>query len=555
MLYKQKYTFIIAIAILGSALSFIARGQELPRLQKKGGVSQLIVDGKPFLVLGGELHNSSSSSLDYLDPVWQQLKQMNLNTVLAAVSWQLIEQEENVFDFYLVDGLIEKAREHDLKLVLLWFGSWKNGLSHYAPSWVKMDDERFPKVILDNGKATETLSPFGMESGKADAKAFAALMSHLKKVDAREQTVIMIQVENEVGVLGSVRDHSEMANSAFQQNVPKALIDGLKKHTHELHPQLRECWERNGSRQKGSWNEVFGNNYLTEEFFMAWQYAVYINAIAAAGKAEYDLPMFVNAWIIQPEDKRPGDYPSGGPQAHMHDIWRIAAPSIDMLCPDIYLPDFPAIANNYSHSWNPLFVPESISGEQGAANAFYTIGKHAGIGYSPFGIDGNMGNPSQMALAKAYQVLGQLTPVITEAQSENRITAFTLSTQNNQFTEKLGGYKVTVSLSRNRRTGAYLSERGYGLIIWEKNNDFFIAGSNIIVTFIPDSPGPRMAGFLSVYEGEYVNGIWKSGRLLNGDNIMVNYDLANESLNNKTGAGAKLGNDPSILKIKLYRFE
>lgn len=555
MLHRRKCTFIIVIVMLGSALPLIARSQELPFLQKKGAVSQLIVDGKPFLILGGELHNSSSSNLDYLEPVWPQLKEMNLNTVLAAVSWQLTEPEENKFDFSLVDGLIEKAREHDLKLVLLWFGSWKNGLSHYVPSWIKMDSDRFPRVILDNGKATETLSPFGMESRKADAKAFAAFMSHLKKVDARERTVIMIQVENEVGVLGAVRDYSEIANSAFHQNVPKTLIDGLKKHADELHPQLRENWERNDSRQVGSWIEVLGDSYHTEEFFMAWQYAVYINAVSAAGKAEYALPMFVNAWIVQPDDKRPGDYPSGGPQAHLHDIWRIAAPDIDMLCPDIYLPDFPSIVDNYSHSWNPLFIPESFSGEPGAANAFYAIGKHAGIGYSPFGIDGNRGDPSASTLAKAYQVLGQLTPVITSAQSENRITAFTLSTQNNQFTEELGGYKVTASLNQDRRTGAYLSEHGYGLVIWEKNNDFVIAGSNITVTFIPDSPGPQMAGFLSIYEGEYMDGIWKSGRLLNGDNIMVNYDLANEARNHRTGTGAKLGSDPSILKVKLYRFE
>lgn len=555
MLHTKRYVFLLAIIILGSALSSVAQSQEIPRLEKRGAATQLIVDGNPFLILGGELHNSSSSNLDYLQPAWPQLKRMHLNTVLAAVSWQLMEPEEDKFDFSLVDGLLKQARKHDLKLVLLWFGSWKNGLSHYVPSWVKMDSKRFPKVILDNGKATETLSPLGQESMKADAKAFAALMAHLKKVDARERTVIMVQIENEVGVLGGVRDYSIIANSELQQEVPVLLIDGLQKYAHELQPQFRENWVRNGNRCEGSWIEIFGDNFFTEEYFMAWHYAAYINAIADAGKAEYDLLMFVNAWIVQPEDKRPGDYPSGGPQAHLHDIWRIAAPKIEILTSDIYLPDFASIVEEYSHPWNPLFVPESFSGETGAANAFYAIGKHSGIGYSPFGIDEAFNTPSTLALSSAYNVLHQLTPLITKAQSENKITAFTLSEQDNMFTTELGGYKVTASISKNMRTGELLSEYAYAIVICENDNEFTIAGSNLTVVFTPVSPGLKMSGLLSVYEGAYVDGKWKNGRLLNGDDIMYSYDLANESRNNRTGTGAKLGNDPSILKVKLYRFE
>lgn len=555
MLHFQEKRFIVVFVFLTSLFSSVAIGQHLPRLEKRGAVTQLIVDDKPFLILGGELYNSSSSNLEYMEPLWQQLKDMHLNTVLVAVSWQLTEPEEGRFDFSLVDGLIREAREHDMRLVLLWFGSWKNGLSHYVPDWVKQDPARFHTVILDNGKATETVSPLGLESGKADARAFAALMAHLKKVDGRENTVIMVQVQNEVGVLGAVRDYSELANTFFHQQVPKALIDGLKMYEEDLHPQVRELWERNGRRETGSWNEVFGNNLLAEEYFMAWHYADYINAVATAGKAQYNLPMFVNAWIVQPEDKRAGDYPSGGPQEHVHDIWRIAAPNIDILSPDIYLPDFPAITEAYTHAWNPLFIPESFAGELGAANAFYAIGKHAAIGYSPFGIDGIADSPQASALSKSYSVLEQLTPLITGAQSDNRITAFILTKNQSLITQKLGGYKVTASLSQNMRSGEFLSDNGYGIVIWEGDDAFVVAGSNINITFVPDTTGPRMAGFLSVYEGEYLNGSWESGRLLNGDNIMVNYDLSNEAHHNRTGTGAKLGSDPSILKVKLYRFE
>lgn len=526
-----------------------------PRLEKRGAVTQLIVDDKPFLILGGELHNSSSSSLYYLESAWQPLKDMHLNTVLAAVSWQLIEPEEGEYDFTLVDGMIRKAKEHDLKLVLLWFGSWKNGLSHYVPDWVKTDPVRFPRVMLDNGKATETLSPLGVESKKADARAFAALMAHLKKVDALDKRVIMVQVQNEVGVMGAVRDYSELANNAFYQQVPKALIDGLKKYENELHSDVRELWERNGKQETGTWSEVFGSNIKAEEYFMGWQYADYINTVGAAGREQYDLPLFVNAWIVQPEDKRPGDYPSGGPQEHIHDIWRIAAPEIDILCPDIYLPDFSSIVQKYTHSWNPLFVPESFSGETGAASAFYTVGKHSGIGYSPFGIDGDIDSPQATALSKAYSLLEQLTPLITSAQSENRITAFKISKDNNGTTQQLGEYNITASLNKHMRSGEFLSDSGYCIVIWMGGDEYVIAGSNINVTFVPDTPGPRIAGFKSIYEGEYLNGNWKNGRLLNGDDIMVNYNLALEASHNRTGTGAKLGSDPTILKVKLYRFE
>ncbi len=551
--FIRNFLAIWAIFIFLYPLS--SKAQEAPHLQKNGSAVQLMVDGKPYIILGGELHNSSSSNLEYLEPAWGKLKEMNLNTVLTALSWQLIEPEEGKFDFSLVDGLLEDAREHDFKLVFLWFGSWKNGLSHYTPLWVKKDQERFPRVRLNSGKATETVTPLCIEARDADAKAFAALMAHLKEVDSNHRTVIMMQVENEVGILGATRDKSELAVSAFNKEVPKELIKGLKKYKSELQPEMAEHWAKTGYKELGTWAEVFGDNDYADEAFMAWNYSTYVNAVTAAGKAEYDIPMFVNAWIVQPEDTKPGDYPAGGPQSRVHDIWRIGAPDVDLKCPDIYLQNIPEILNMYHHSWNPLFIPESFSGENGAANAFLAIGKHAGLGYSPFGIDGRLVNPSESPLAKAYSVLDQLTPAITTAQAENKITAFWVTAANNQQTVKLGAYKIEASLPYNRRTGQISAEKGYGLIIWKGGDEFIVAGSNLNMVFVPDSPGPQMAGFDEIYEGEYVDGKWKSGRLLNGDNIMINYDLANQAAINRTGAGAKLGKEPAILQVKLYRFE
>ena len=550
---NAKFLTLIIFSIF--CLSGFSIAQEIPHLQKNGNSVQLMVDGKPFLVLGAEIHNSSSSNLEYMSPIWKQLKELNMNTALVAITWQLIEREEGKFDFSLVDGLLEDARKNDLKLVFLWFGSWKNGLSHYVPLWVKEDTKRFPRVRLNNGKATETLSPLGVESRNADAKAFAALMAHLKNVDEKQRTVIMIQVENEVGILGATRDNSELANSEFNKEVSALLIKGLKKIKIELQPEMTEYWSKTGFKENGTWKEVFGDNNYTDEVFMAWHYATYLNAVAAAGKSQYNIPMFVNTWIVQPEDTKPGDYPSGGPQSRVHDVWRIGAPEIDLKCPDVYLNNYSEILDMYHHTWNPIFIPESFSGLNGAANAFLTIGKYAGIGYSPFGIDNSIEKPSGSPLAQAYNVLNQLTPAITKAQANNKIAAFSLSASHNPQVVELGGYKIEASLSKNRRTGVLTAEKGYGLVIWTGKDEFILAGSNVNVVFTPSSPGPKMAGFDSIFEGEYVDGKWETGRLLNGDNIMLNYDLANEAALNRTGAGAQLRAEPAIFQIKLYRFE
>jgi hypothetical protein len=313
-------------------------------------------------------------------------------------------------------------------------------------------------------------------------------------------------------------------------------------------------WEANGARTSGNWQAVFGNTLAADEAFMAWHYAKYVNAVAEAGKAQYNIPMFVNTWVVQPEDKQPGDYPSGGPQAHVHDIWRIAAPSIDIKAPDIYLPDFKGITSMYYHSWNPLFIPESFAGLAGAANAFYAIGKYNGIGYSPFGIDGNIADTTRQQLANAYKILADLTPEITAAQAEGNITAVSLHMPDSVQTVRIGGYQLTVSLRKNW-SGVTQASKGYGIIIYNGADAFTVAGSNLDVQFVPASPGPKMAGFSSVWEGSYVNGVWKRGRLLNGDNIMVSYKLADEAAANRTGTGARLLDEPQILKVKLYRFE
>jgi hypothetical protein len=553
-----KYIILQSLMLMVSLHTFgqTKNNKEIPHLEKRGEATQLIVDGKPFLVLGAELHNSSTSSLSYMEPVLPYLSSIHLNTTLAAISWDLSEPKEGQYDFTLVDGLLKQARQNKMRLILLWFGSWKNGLSHYTPDWVKADYKRFPRVKLADGNATETISPFCTEAKNLDAKAFAALMKHLHKTDT-ERTVIMVQVENEVGIIGASRDHSVAANNEFSQQVPEAFLSYIKKNESSLQPELKTKWKEAGSLNSGTWSQVFGAGYRTDEIFMAYQYATYIDAVAAAGKAEYDLPMFVNAWIVQPEDHIPGNYPSGGPQSINHDIYRMAAPHIDILCPDIYLPDFKDITALYAHNWNPLFVPESFSDSIGAASAFYTIGFHKGIGYSPFGIDGIRGNQinTNDKLSKGYSLLSHMIPQLTEAQSSGTITAVYLKEDKPEETIILGDYKIEVALRKTRGEKSKL-KMGYAILINTAKNEYILAGEGLQFTFYPITPGPKTAGFASVYEGSFNNGEWKAGRKLNGDNIMLNYILADEAAQNKTGSVARFENDdPEVLKVKLYRFE
>ncbi len=471
-------------------LFFLLAQAPVPHLEKQGTATQLIVDGKPFLVLGGELHNSSSSDLDYMQPIWKRMVDLNFNTVLAAVSWELIEPDEGHFDFRLVDGLIDGARRNNLRLVFLWFGSWKNGTSSYVPLWVKKDTRRFPRVKIKDGKTIEVLSTLAPSNWQADSKAFAALMRHIREVDGNAHTVVMVQVENEVGVLGDSRDRSEAANQAFSQAVPRNVAGG----------------------KTGNWEQVFGAGPNTDEKFMAWNYASYVDKVAAAGKSEYPLPMYVNTWLSN-EKGKPGDWPSGGPEPHVLDLWKAGAPHIDVFSPDIYQPNFAEWCRRYVEAGTALFIPEMLWDETGARNVFYAIGQHDAIGTSPFAVD-SIKNPANSPLAKSYAVLQQIAPVILEHQGKGESTGFVLNKEHPAVKAQLGGYELDISLDSIFGFG---TDRGYGLIVQIGPDEFIGAGTGFHVAFSPKTPGPRTVGIGRVDEGTFVNGKWVPGRRLNGD--------------------------------------
>ena len=490
----------------------------IPHLQKQGTATQLIVHGKPFLMLGGELGNSSASDLKYLAPVWPRLTAMHLNTVLMPVYWELIEPKEGTFDFALVDDLITAARKNDLKIVVLWFGSWKNSMSCYVPYWVKTNQKRFPRARTSDGKAVEILTPFGDENRNADAKAFAALMKHLRATDGEQNTAVMVQVENEIGMIPQARDYCAEAERSFAQRVPAELMDYLQKNKDSLTAELREAWGSTGMTVSGTWEQVFGKGVPTDEIFMAWHFATYTNYIAEAGKKEYPLPMYVNAALIRPNYK-PGQYPSAGPLPHLMDVWRAAAPQIDFLAPDIYFNTFAEWLGRFDRGGNAIFIPE-VNRLQSATNAFYAFARHNAMGYNPFSIE-SVEDPPNSQFAKGYEVLHQLTPLILEHQGTGAMAGFLLDSASQTASIRLGDYTFTV---KHEYTWPYASvaraegeiPRVGGMIIMTAKDEFYIAGSGIVVTF-QSSSNETIAGIASMDEGAFVNGKWVAGRRMNGD--------------------------------------
>jgi len=516
--FFKPYALVVCIGWILTALCAVpsegADNSRIPHLRKEGTATQLIVDNKPFMILGGELGNSSSSSLGYMKPIWPRLVKLNLNTILTPVYWDLIEPEEGRFDFTLVDGLIQDARRYNMRLVLLWFASWKNSMSCYAPVWVKTNFERFPRARTKAGRSMEILSAFSDASRDADTCAFVALMRHIRELDSQLHTVIMVQVENEVGMLEDARDWSNAANAAFGKEVRKELMDYLQTHKDTLIPEFRELWEAAGFKTSGTWEEVFGQGLGTDEIFMAWHYARYINVVAEAGKAEYPLPMYVNAALIRPNYK-PGQYPSAGPLPHLLDVWRAGAPQIDFLSPDIYFPNFTEWCRKYHRSGNPLFIPEAKRGEESAANVFYAIGQHDAIGFCPFSIE-SISDPENDRLTKSYDVLSQLAPLILESQGKGLIAGVLLDKDNQTQQVQLGNYTLNVShdytwaWSSGDRESAQWPRVG-GIIISAGPDEYVVAGSGFIITFAPNTPGYPIAGIASIQEGTYSNGRWMNG--------------------------------------------
>jgi Domain of unknown function (DUF5597)/Beta-galactosidase len=505
---------ILAGMACAASASARAHSPDPPRIAYEDGAARLLLEDKPFLMLGGELGNSSAGTAAQADVILPRLAAEHLNTVLMPVAWSEIEPEEGHFDFSVVDHWIAVARRERLHLVLLWFGSWKNAFSSYAPQWVLADTQRFPRAIAVDGSAMPILSVFGRQTQRSDGLAFAALMRHVRAIDSATQTVLMAQVENEVGYLGlGGRDRSPAASRHFARPVPPPLLRALEQPGARLPRRLAASFHPEGR----DWKETFGR--VADEVFMAWYYARYIDSVAAAGKRQYPLTLYMNAQLPAPHE-RAGDYPSGAPYPFAQPIYRAAAPAIDFYAPDIYWPDFERWVTRYREAGNPVFVPESRL-SLAPYDALYVLGQARGIGFSAFGVDDLSGAAAQSPrLAAVYRILDELGDRFVEAQQRGDTRALVLHLTSPRPTQvvSMGGYLFRATLAKSWPAQQPLTADGAMLVMQTAPGEFYVLGSGLTVTFLRDPDvDDEIAGIAGIDELAWKAGRWTVARRLNGD--------------------------------------
>ncbi len=509
---------------------------EAPRLEKKDGRFALMVEGRPYLILGGQIHNSSGWPSE-LPQVWQSMAELHANTVEAPVYWEQIEAQPGHFDFANVDQIVEGARAHHLHVVLLWFGTWKNGNMHYVPEWVKVDTKRFPRMIRSDGEPIDVLSANSRNTLEADKAAFTALAKHLQQVDGEQHTILMIQVENESGGVGSVRDFSPESNREFAGPVPADLLAVAHK-------------------QPGTWSQVFGGD--ADETFQAYHQAKYVNEIAAAGKAQFAIPYYINVWVSYPPAELPQrqvaipgiQYPSGGAVQKLVGIWRALAPAVDLIGPDIYSDDsgfYRETIQAYRRSDNPVWIPETGRGDSFAKFFFYAVGDGA-IGFSPFGVDQSgwniLGDERWKAHSRNFALVGPMSREIAQAEFDGKLK--TSVEESGQTTQELDFrvWQATVAFGfpqpDGRRAPGTKDAHGSALVVQLGPDEFLVTGLDASVSFhLPGKqPWMRMQ-ILSAEQGVYENRNWKPLRLWNGD---------------ETDRGLCFHQEPEVVRVRLGRF-
>lgn len=533
-------TFTAAVLVSAAALAQTSPragvSSEMPRLVKQDGRFALFIDGAPYLMLGAQVNNSSAWP-GVLGEVWPAIDRLHANTVEAPVYWAQFEPAPGRFDFSSVDTLLAQARQHHVHLVLLWFATWKNGAPHYVPDWLKLGGLNSARLIDSNGMPRDTVSPYSSMMLAADTAAFRTLMRHLKASDPRH-TVIMIQVENEVSPYGSVRDFSPAAQQAFNGPVPAQLLTALHK-------------------SPGTWQQVFGAE--ASDTFETWSIARYVEHVAAAGKAEYPLPLYLNHSLSDPlRPPRPGRLSSDDTTNHVLDIWKAAAPSIDLIAPDIYMSDYARyirILDLYHRPDNALFVPETGTAPPYARYFFAALG-HQAIGWSPFGMDltaysnAPLGAPVMNdalidTFALNYKLIGPMDREIARLNFEGKLQAVCEDPSAHTQTMDFGPWTATVSYGLRvfgfaRTPPGNAMPTGRALVAQLAPNQFLVTGISARVDFRPtDTAGNKHREFVSVEEGAYVNGTFKVLRRWNGD--QTDYGL------NFTGI-------PQVLRVTLTTF-
>ena len=512
-------------------------------LVKKGNRTILYVQGEPFIALAGEVHNSDSSSPAYMEGIYKIADDLGMNTLLMPVTWEMVEPREDVFDFSVPQKLILQARKWNKKIVFLWFGSWKNAEMMYAPEWVKKDLTRFTRAQIEKGKNKAgrpisknmpykvpytTISYLCEEAMKADRKAFARLMQFIREMDEADNTVIAVQVENETGLLGAAREVSDQADELFESAVPAEFAAYMRAHTETMVPDVKQAVE--GGSPAGTWKEVFGS--CAEEIFSAYHVASFVEYVAKAGKEVYPLPLLANCWLDKGQE--PGMYPSGGPVSRVHEVWSCCAPSIDAYCPDIYVPNFLEICDEYTRRGMPLVIPESATHAYAAPRMVYTVGHHQAVCYSPFGFD-DIGKPftaiqgylfgmdvADPALktpqnfeeyAAASRNLTQLMPFIKAALGTGRMDAC-VGEQGQMKAMMLENVMVVGTFQSPMQTRS----DGYLLAVETGEDELYVMGNACGMSLQSKDPSKPNLDLLIQEEGCFdEKGTWVPGRRLNGD--------------------------------------
>jgi len=532
---KLTSSFLAAIVATSMTVTLPAQVKErpIPRIVKKDGRFALFVDDAPYLMLGAQTHNSSDWPATFAK-VWPAMEYLNVNTVEIPVYWEQFEPRQGQYDYTAIDKLLAEARQHRVRLVVLWFGTWKNGSQHYMPEWMKLAPDRYPHMVDKNGHAVDSPSPYATASLEADKSAFAAFMRRLKATDP-QRTVIMVQVENEPGAWGSVRDYSPAAQKLFEAPVPPEVIDAM-------HPTA--------APRSANWQDAFGSE--AEVCFHAWSVAKYVGQVAAAGKAVYPLPLYANAALRDPlKPGAPGSYESGGPTDNVLPIWKVAAPALDVLAPDIYMNNDAAylkVLELYHRDDNPLFVPET--GGAGNARFFFSVLGLQAIGYSPFGMDytrtrsvAEESKPREEFLtpwAMNYKLIGPMQREIARLNFEGKLQAVAEQKDKIDDTLPFGAWNATVSYgaTRNNRAVGNPEPTGRVLVAQLKDNQFLVAGYFCRVDFKP-AAAEQHRQFLRVEEGIYENSVFKFLRIWNGD---------------ETDWGLNFGAEPLVLRVSLATY-
>lgn len=515
LMMKKSVTLWLALAF-SAANALCQTNNPIPKIIEKDGRHALLVDGKPFLMLGGQAHNSSAWP-GMMPQVWNAVETMHANTLEVPIYWEQIEAVQGKFDFSVVDTLLMQARAHKTKLILLWFATWKNGSNHYMPHWMKKDAAKYPNVTNKKGQLIDSPSPHSDATLDADAKAFATVMRYLKKADP-QHTVIMVQVENEPGAWDTQRDYSAAAQKIFAGPVPAQL----------LKPEVLKALNR-PANASGTWKEVFEDR--ADEYFHAWSVAGFIGKVAAAGKAEYGLPLYVNAALRDPlTNPMATSYESGGPTDNVIPIWKAAAPAIDVLSPDIYLQGSERIMKVielYDRPNNALFVPEASLAPH-MARYMYDVIARGGIGFSPFGIDSNVPNRKKAetaerlaAFAQEYKVFTPMMRQLAQWGFDGKIKAVVEREDNAPQAIELGAWQAKVTFGSGwRGNDVTLNAKpdGKAMIVKLSENEFIVIGSLCHITFKPMGANEgKVWQYLKVEEGQYEKGIFKPLRILNGD--------------------------------------